>query len=259
MNEIRTFLAALMFFTRIPVKLNNPADLNRASRYFPLVGIIVGLIGAFFFGTAIFLFKDNLIASLFALAATLLTTGAFHEDGLADVADAFGGGWTKSRILEIMKDSRVGAFGVIALIVVIGLKIVLQARLSLTTTQFLLLYVSAHSVSRLMPVFMIRFMHYAREDDNSKSKPLATRISNTGLLIAIISALLPFAAYTYFTTFLMWLSIIPCILLTIYLGWYFNKWIDGYTGDCLGATQQLTEIIFYLTILAIWRFTLHAI
>jgi len=257
-NEIRTFLAALMFFTRIPVKLNSPTDLNRASRYFPLVGIIVGIIGALSFAGSFWLFRDHLIAAFVSLGITIFTTGAFHEDGLADVADAFGGGWTKARILEIMKDSRVGAFGVIALIVIIGLKIVTIAKLSLTTTGFPLIYISAHAISRLMPVFMIRFMNYSREDDSSKSKPVAVKISNTGMVIAVITALMPLAVYAWLTTSLVVLAIIPCGLLTWYLAWYYNKWINGYTGDCLGATQQLTEIIFYLSVLAICNYTSYA-
>lgn len=262
---IQTFLAALMFFTRIPVPPNNTADLNKASRYFPLVGIIVGTIGAVVFTISQYLFKDAFVAAFLSLAATLLTTGAFHEDGLADVADGFGGGWTKARILEIMKDSRVGAFGVITLITVIGSKICLLAKLSQnlsqdfsqhTTFTFALLYITAHSISRLMPVFQLRFMTYAREDDTSKSKPMATKISGAGLAVAVITALIPLFFLAYHSTPFVFISLVPCLLLTAYLSRYYNKWINGYTGDCLGATQQLSEIVFYLSILVIWNFTL---
>jgi adenosylcobinamide-GDP ribazoletransferase len=254
-KEIRVFLTALMFFTRIPMPKNlGVTDLNKSSRYFPLVGIIVGLIGALTFYGAFFLFKDFWIASFLSLGATLLVTGAFHEDGLADVADGFGGGWTKERILEIMKDSRVGAYGVIALIVVLGLKVSLVTKL----TNALILYVAAHSVSRVMPVFFLRFMHYSREDDQSKIKPLATQISWWGLFIAMVTGLLPLviAVLVFHFNVYLFLSLIPCGLLTLYLGWYFKKWIGGYTGDCLGATQQLNEVVFYLSVLALWRFLL---
>lgn len=254
-KEIRVFLTALMFFTRIPVPKNlGVADLSKSSRYFPLVGIIVGLIGALTFYGADFLFKDTWIAAFLSLGATLLVTGAFHEDGLADVADGFGGGWTKERILEIMKDSRVGAYGVIALIVVLGLKVSLVTKL----TDALILYVAGHSVSRIMPVFFLRFMHYSREDDQSKIKPLATQISWWGLFIAIITGLLPLviAVLVFHFSVYLFLSLIPCGLLTLYLGWYFKKWIGGYTGDCLGATQQLNEVVFYLSMLGLWRFLL---
>jgi adenosylcobinamide-GDP ribazoletransferase len=254
-KEIRIFLTALMFFTRIPVPRNlGVADLNKSSRYFPLIGIIAGCIGALTYYGAFFLFKDSWIASFLSLGATLLVTGAFHEDGLADVADGFGGGWTKERILEIMKDSRVGAYGVIALIVVLGLKVTLVSKL----TDALILYVAAHSVSRIMPVFFLRFMQYSREDDQSKIKPLATQISWWGLFIAIITGLLPLviAVLVFHFSVYLFLTVIPCGLLTLYLGWYFKKWIGGYTGDCLGATQQLNEVVFYLSVLALWRFLL---
>ncbi|MVT42954.1 adenosylcobinamide-GDP ribazoletransferase [Chitinophaga oryziterrae] len=278
-REIRVFLTALMFFTRIPVPKNiGVTDLNKSSRYFPLVGIIVGLTGALTYYGAFFLFKDPWIASFLSLGATLLVTGAFHEDGLADVADGFGGGWTKERILEIMKDSRVGAYGVIALIVVLGLKVTLVTKLTDTLltklsdplatkrtdilitnlADTLILYVAAHSVSRTMPVFFLRFMHYSREDDLSKIKPLATQISWWGLFTAIITGLLPLfiAVLAFHFNAYLFLSVIPCGLLTLYLGWYFKKWIGGYTGDCLGATQQLNELVFYLSVLALWRFLL---
>lgn len=256
-KEVRIFLAALMFFTRIPVPQNNMADLNKAGRYFPLVGIIVGLIGAVVFAISALLFRDNTIAALLSSGATLLTTGAFHEDGLADVADGFGGGWTKARILEIMKDSRVGAYGVIMLIIVIGLKIALLSKLGNITITFGLIYVSAHAVSRIMPVFLLRFMRYAREEDTaSKSKPLANKMSGAGFLVAITLGIIPLVILSVFTSVAVFLTLIPCGLLTLYLAGYFNKWINGYTGDCLGATQQLNEMMFYLSILLIWNYSL---
>lgn len=256
-KEVRIFLAALMFFTRIPVSQNTTADLNKASRYFPLVGIIVGLIGAVVFEISSRIFRDDAIASLLSVGATLLATGAFHEDGLADVADGFGGGWTKARILEIMKDSRVGAYGVIALIVVLLMKTVLLSKLGGHTEPFWLIYIAAHSVSRIMPVFLLRFMHYSREEDtDSKSKPIVNKISRTGFFIAIITGMIPLIILSVYTSAYVFLALIPCGLLTVYLAKYFNKWINGYTGDCLGATQQLNEIVFYLSMLAIWNYSL---
>ncbi len=264
-KEIRIFLTALMFFTRIPVPAgidHNTADLNKSGRYLPMVGILVGIAGAACFAAAYSLFKDIFTAVILSLVATLLITGAFHEDGLADVADGFGGGWTKQRILEIMKDSRTGAFGVIALIVILLLKICLLAKLALLMINthllpYCLLYIAAHALSRTMPVFMLRYMRYSREDDaTAKSKPLATRISWPGLSVAIITGLIPLLLLVYALHYSYWLllAIIPCGLLTWYLARFFHKWIGGYTGDCLGATQQLNEIIFYMGILAIWNY-----
>jgi adenosylcobinamide-GDP ribazoletransferase len=264
-KEVRIFLTALMFFTRIPVPKgidHNTADLNRSSRYFPMVGVIVGIIGAASFAAAHSLFKDIFIAVILSLITTLLLTGAFHEDGLADVADGFGGGWTKQRILEIMKDSLTGAFGVIALIVVLLLKICLLAKLALLMINthllsFCILYIAAHAFSRTMPVFLLRYMRYAREDDaTSKSKPLASTIGWPGFLVALVTGVVPLLLmiYTLHYAYLLLLVVIPCGLLTLYLSRFFHKWIGGYTGDCLGATQQLNEIIFYMGILAIWNY-----
>lgn len=264
-KEVRIFLTALMFFTRIPVPAgidSNTADMNRSARYFPMVGIIVGLAGATCFALANSLFKDIFTSVILSVIATLLITGAFHEDGLADTADGFGGGWTKQRILEIMKDSRTGAFGVIALIVVLLLKVCLLAKLALLMINthllpFCLLYVAAHAFSRAMPVFLLRYMQYSREDDaTARSKPLATRISGTGFFIALITGLIPLLLliYALHYSYLLLLVVIPCGLLTLYLARFFRKWIGGYTGDCLGATQQLNEITFYMGILAIWNY-----
>ncbi len=268
-DELRIFLTALMFLTRLPVPKNidhNTADLNKSSRYFPAVGIVVGLIGAVIFLISFLIFRDVLISSFLSLGGTILATGAFHEDGLADTVDGFGGGWTKTRILEIMKDSRIGAFGVISLTLVIGLKIYLLSKLAamiitknqLSFIEFGLIYISAHSISRVMPVFLLRFMEYAREDDTSKIKPLATQITWSGFIIAIIFGAMPLLSFICIvnTSVYLLLSILPCGLFTLYLATYFKKWIGGYTGDCLGATQQLNEIIFYLAIVVLWNFTL---
>jgi adenosylcobinamide-GDP ribazoletransferase len=264
-KELRIFLTALMFFTRIPVPSSinhDTADLNKSGRYFPTVGILVGVIGAVCYAAAYWLFKDIFTAVILSVMGTLLTTGAFHEDGLADVADGFGGGWTRQRILEIMKDSRVGAFGVIALIMVLLLKVCLLAKLALLMSNqhllpFCLLYVAAHALSRAMPVFLLRFMDYSREDDASaKSKPLATKISGVGLLLAVVTGLLPLLLLIILLhhSYLLLLVLLPCGLLTLYMARFFRKWIGGYTGDCLGAIQQLNELIFYMGILAIWNF-----
>lgn len=264
-QELRIFLSSLMFFTRIPVPSgidHNTADLNRSGRYLPMVGILVGIIGAACFTAAHALFKDIFTAVILSLIATLLVTGAFHEDGLADVADGFGGGWTKQRILEIMKDSRTGAFGVIALIVILLLKVCLLAKLALLMINtrlpaFCLLYVAAHAFSRTMPVLLLRYMPYAREDDaTSKSKPLAAKISWPGCCVALITGLVPLLLliYALHYTYLLLLVVVPCGLLTLYLARFFRKWIGGYTGDCLGAVQQLNEITFYMGILAIWNY-----
>jgi len=122
--QIRYFLTAVLFFTRIPCPKwvdHSPEFINKSSRYFPLVGMVVGGIGALgYFGSQFVLPID--IAIIISMIATVWITGAFHEDGFADVCDGFGGGWTKEKILTIMKDSRLGTFGVSGLIFILGLK-----------------------------------------------------------------------------------------------------------------------------------------
>lgn len=253
-REILYFRAALMFFTRLPAGHNITVELQSASRYLPVIGILVGAAGGAAYYLGHLLFKDVHVAVLLSVIVTLLMTGGFHEDGLADAADGFGGGWTKTKILEIMKDPRTGAFGVMSLVTTIGLKVFVLARLgTIMPEQFFLIYISGHTVSRVAPLFLMRFLDYARVDDSSKVRSVMAPLGIGALLFAIVTALVPMAVLNIDAA---WYSIIPCALLTAYLGWYFQKWIDGYTGDCLGATQQLNELVFYLGILAIWNFTL---
>src|SRR6186713_2527843 len=130
-KELRIFFTALMFYTRIPCPKNidhNPDYLNKASRYFPLIGWIVGGIcfGVYYLSSFVFSVE---IALILSIIAGILTTGAFHEDGFADVCDAFGGGWTKEKILLIMKDSRLGSYGVIGMMAILFCKFLLLKEL----------------------------------------------------------------------------------------------------------------------------------
>lgn len=253
-REILYFRAALMFFTRLPAGHNINAGLQSAARYLPMIGILVGATGATVYYLGHLLFKDPYVAVVLSVVATLLMTGGFHEDGLADVADGFGGGWTKEKILEIMKDPRTGAYGVMALVCSLGLKIFVLAKLGiLLPDQFFLIYVCGHTISRVTPLYLMRFLAYARLDGTSKIGVVNTAVSISALVFATITGFIPLAILGVEAA---WISAIPCATLTLYLGWYFQKWIDGYTGDCLGATQQLNELIFYLCLLAIWNYTL---
>lgn len=179
-EEIRIFFTALMFYTRIPCPKNidhSPEYINKATRYFPLIGWIVGAISFIVFCLSLFLFDTN-IAVLFSLIAGVLVTGAFHEDGLADVFDGFGGGWTKAKILEIMKDSRVGAYGVISLIFLFSVKYfsLYDLLLKIDKTNYLLtvlLFISYHSLARFTAINIAFTSQYSREDETSKAKPIA--------------------------------------------------------------------------------------
>jgi adenosylcobinamide-GDP ribazoletransferase len=272
-REWNVFRSTIMFLTRIPVGNDLPHDpvlLQHTPKYFAVVGWLVGGVGAAVFGAAMYWFNQS-FSILLSMAATILLTGAFHEDGFADVCDAFGGGWTKESILTIMKDSRLGTYGVVGIVLMLMAKFMLLQMLlpinalamyneggkvfqsgaigSLTSIQFALLLMAGHSVSRLAPVTIIQQYHYVTDIDASKSKPLASsQLPMVHLIVAVITALLPLLFLPHF----VWLALIPVAVARIWLARYFNKWIGGYTGDCLGATQQVCEITFYAAVVAIY-------
>jgi adenosylcobinamide-GDP ribazoletransferase len=262
-KELHIFFTALMFYTRIPCPKNidhNPDYLNKASRYFPLIGWIVGGISFAFYciGTVLF---TNEIAVILAMIIGILTTGAFHEDGFADVCDGFGGGWTKEKILLIMKDSAIGAYGAIGVVLLFLLKFIALSELvrsSIITNHYslitiLLLFVSTHSISRLAAISIVFTHEYSREDASSKNKPIAQNFTWKEVAGAFFFGLLPLVILSFFRWQLI-LVLVPIFIARYFLARYFQKWIDGYTGDCLGATQQVCEVIFYLSIIGLWKF-----
>lgn len=254
-KEINIFLTALMFFTRIPVppNIDHSHDmLQKAARYFSWVGLLVGAIGGCVFLLSSYAFSPALSLA-FSMLATILTTGAFHEDGFADCCDAFGGGWTKSKILAIMKDSRLGTYGVVGLIVILGFKFLLIMELFgyQQPQKIALFMIAGHSISRIMAVSIMQQYEYVQDIDTSKSKPLADRkLTSKELTIAIIGSLITFV----FLPPIFLITWIPVIFVRWYAGRYFKKWIGGYTGDCLGATQQICENTFYISVLLISKY-----
>ncbi|MEN2402981.1 adenosylcobinamide-GDP ribazoletransferase [Flavobacterium sp. MC2016-06] len=262
-KELHIFFTALMFYTRIPCPKNinhNPDYLNKATRYFPLVGWIVGSISFLaFYISSLFLSVET--AVILAFIASILTTGAFHEDGFADVCDGFGGGWTKEKILLIMKDSAIGAYGAIGLVLLFLLKfktlsesiLIFNTNNSNSVLQIFLLFVSAHALSRLAAISIIFTNEYSRDDATSKSKPIAKKNTWKEFFGAFFFGLIPLLVLSYFK-YQFLLVLIPVFLTRYFLARYFQKWIDGYTGDCLGATQQVCEVVYYLSILFVWKF-----
>lgn len=258
-KELHIFFTCLMFYTRIPCPKNithHPDYLNKATRYFPFIGWIVGSISFLVFYLLSF-FLSTEIAVILAIIASILTTGAFHEDGFADVCDGFGGGWTKEKILMIMKDSAIGAYGAIGLVLLFLLKFkLLSESILLFTNNILLiflLFISAHSLSRLAAISIIFTHEYSRDDASSKSKPIAKQYTWKEVFGSFFFGLIPLLVFSYFDLKFL-LAIIPVFITRYFLARYFQKWIDGYTGDCLGATQQVCEVIFYLSILFLWKF-----
>jgi adenosylcobinamide-GDP ribazoletransferase len=252
--QLELFFTALGFFTRIPVPAWvpwSPGRLNHAARYFPLVGWVVGLVGAAVFVALARLLPASL-AVLLSMAATIRLTGAFHEDGWADAWDGLGGGWDKLQALTIMKDSRIGSYGTIALTLMLLTKALALIELAARGPGWAALaLVVAHPLSRLASTSLIHRLEYVREDESAKSKPLARRLGGAELAIAAAGGLAP----------LVLLPLVPAtcalaaaLLVTFYASRLFRRRLGGYTGDCLGAAQQGAELAIYLGILASWSF-----
>lgn len=251
MHQLRLFFTALQFFTRLPIPRwvgFDPAWLNQASRYFPLVGVVVALITAAVYAVAAWWLPAP-VAAVLSTAAGIYATGAFHEDGFADMCDGFGGGMTPERVLEIMKDSRIGAYGAIGIICLLALKLVTLSMLPPYAAIGALLV--AHPLSRLMATALIWRLDYARAE--GKAKPLAQKMGDAEFLIAAATAIAPMLLVAA----LRWLpqaALISGILAAALAAWWLARKcvrrIAGYTGDCLGAVQQVTEVVFYLCALA---------
>ena len=272
-READYFFGALRFFTRLPVPAwvgHSSEALNHSARYFPLVGILVGVLGGLTFLLAAYLLPASL-ALILSMAATLLVTGAFHEDGFADAVDGFGGGWSKAQVLAIMKDSRVGSYGAIAVALMLLAKF--NALYELPDEWIAPALVAAHAASRFCSTTLIFALNYVREENPpaspprdgedcgsqaapaqgpeqivwAKSKPLATRMGAGELAVAAVFGLAPLAL-------LPWQAAAAGLALgaaiTLLAARYFVKRIGGYTGDCLGATQQLAELAIYFGIAA---------
>ncbi|MDR2188716.1 MAG: adenosylcobinamide-GDP ribazoletransferase [Azonexus sp.] len=248
-REAAYFFAAIRFFTRLPVPArvgHSAAMLDAAARYFPAVGLLVGALAALVYLAALPLWPPA-VAALLSMAATIYLTGAFHEDGLADTADGLGGGWDKTRILEIMQDSRLGSFGAVALWLGLTGKFVLLCAIAPPLAPLAML--AAHAVSRYAATLLLASMNYVRDDSNSKAKPLATRLSAGGLAVATAFAVLGLLPLPWPEALM---GCLLAALATLWLAAKFRRWLGGYTGDCLGATQQVAEIAFYLGVLAAW-------
>jgi len=251
------WLVALGFFTRIKIKpLPNfeQAWLNQASRYYGLVGLLVGALSAGAYWLCA-LFLPQSIAILLAMIASVLITGGFHEDGLADTWDGFGGGWSIAQKLTIMKDSRLGTYGTLALILALLLKFQLLLELATLSSPSLLSVIiasliSAHCLSRILAVSLIFDQVYVRDIDSSKVKPMTEQQSSSELTILLCSALLVLLVMpvALFATIIA----VQLILRLVIVKWY-RAQLGGYTGDLLGQAQQLSELVIYITILAFYR------
>jgi adenosylcobinamide-GDP ribazoletransferase len=237
-----------MFFTRIPLPLlpdYDPADLQRSSAYFPLIGWLTGGAAALAWWGAMQVWPPA-VASGLSLAATLLLTGAFHEDGFADLCDGFGSGAPRERVLEIMRDSRIGAFGAIGLALMLTLKWQSVAALPAQPAWLVpALVFAAHAVSRGASGTLMTTLAYV--SGQGKAKPLATTLRGWRLALSLVFALAPFALLPP----RFWWTLPAVAAARGVMAWLCKRRIGGYTGDCLGATQQVCEAAFYLCALAL--------
>ncbi|MTG97739.1 MULTISPECIES: adenosylcobinamide-GDP ribazoletransferase [Myroides] len=254
-RELTYFCTAIMFFTRIPIPFHLPYNneiMNKSQKYFPLVGLVVGLLAALAYYISQLVFPND-ISIILSVCLTVLLTGAFHEDGFTDSCDAFGGGYGKENIMTIMKDSRIGAYGVIGILLLLILKIVTLVHLShLSLSLVIFAIICGHTTSRFHAGMTIYTHQYVQDIDKSKSKPLASKkLPWNNILLSLIITLLPYLLYQ---NWLLLLAFPISYLGKIYLSYYFKKHIGGYTGDCLGAIQQICEVIFYLSILGLCKY-----
>lgn len=254
----RVLATAWMCFTRVPAPkpLMRHADgqqqsLEEAVRLFPLFGIAIGACAALVFMGANYLFEDKALAVLLSMISTILITGALHEDGLGDFFDGFGGGWwSRERILEIMKDSRTGTFGVLALVLAVLVKF--AALMALPVALIPAALIAAHAFSRFASGSFFFTDHYARANDKSHFKPMAKgQMGRRDFVILTLFGLAPMALLGDWRYVLL----VPVLWLVRQLfGRWFIRKLDGYTGDCLGATQQVVELAFYLGVIAFGKF-----
>lgn len=252
-EEIHIFFSAVIFYTRIPAPawvIHHDAYLSKNIKYFPLIGWIVGGIAAGVYGLTFLVFSPS-VAVMLSMLASVWVTGAFHEDGLADTCDGFGGGWTQQRILDIMKDSRIGTYGTLGLVLALLLKFNLL--LSLPHQLVPQVFIAGHAVSRFSAASLRLSLSYVRKNEDSKAKPIGKEpFALSHASIAGVFGLLPLFVLLDIRYGLV---LVPLLLLRWYLARYFFKWIGGYTGDCLGAAQQVSEVVFYLSVLGIAKQT----
>jgi adenosylcobinamide-GDP ribazoletransferase len=251
---IKHFLLAVQFFTRIPITGRlahwigySPEMLRASNAHFAGIGWIVGAVSALVYVALVLGLPTAyapLIAAALSTATTVLLTGGFHEDGLADLADGLGGSFERERALEIMKDSRIGAFGAMALVLALLAKCALLAALgSFEAWPAAVLIVGSHVISRALPMGLVALLPHV----GSKSKPLADQISSRGLWSNFlwVLALLP-GIFIGFVAINFIVGVFCASIAWVWMLWRLRKRLQGFTGDALGATQQVCEIAFLL-------------
>ncbi len=258
---INDIFAALMFFTRLPWwRIHSvPADsFKRIVGYWPLVGWLTGGVTVTVFWLATELHFHVILAVLLAFSARLLLTGALHEDGLADFFDGFGGGRTRERILAIMKDSHIGTYGVLGLMMYVVLWLASAVVLTDKLGEYMLIVFFVGDIwSKWCASQIINILPYARKEDECKIKKIYARMSPTAFLTGLLFAVVPLAGCMFsggglFLALRIWTSAVAPVVTMLLLVLYMRHRLGGYTGDCCGATFLLCELSFLLTMNSVW-------
>lgn len=256
--EYRLLLVAIQFLTRLPVPPfihYNPQWLHQSSRHFPAVGLLVGLLcaGVFWLGSILF---TPLVAAVISTVFGIRLTGAFHEDGLADSCDGLGGGLTRERTLTIMKDSRLGTYGVLGLVSALLLKVTLLASMPLSVA--IIALIIGHTASRLLCISLLALLPYGGEIEHAKAKPMAQQLtplqgvlSSGWLILAGVLVTIIFPNTMHQIGLGQWLlTLLLALIATDYMRRLLYRRLEGYTGDGLGATQQVSEVAIYIGLAA---------
>ena len=251
-NTSNKILAAFIYFTRLPFyRIANVPRwyYSTVVEHWPLVGWLTGGIMAavLYFGSWIFPYS---VAVILAMASRVLITGAFHEDGLADFLDGFGGGGNdRQRILDIMKDSHIGTYGVLGLVFYeLMLFIIL---FNIPPMLAALSIFAGDAFCKMISAQIIVQMPYARTEEQAKSKIVYRQFSISSGISLAVQGLLPMIPLFYFYHSILRpeiIILIPCLVM-FYLSTLMRRKIHGYTGDCCGAMFLLCESSYYLTIL----------
>lgn len=256
--EYRLLLVAIQFLTRLPVPPfihYNPQWLHQSSRHFPAVGLLVGLLcaGVFWLGSILF---TPLVAAVISTVFGIRLTGGFHEDGLADSCDGLGGGLTRERTLTIMKDSRLGTYGVLGLVSALLLKVTLLASMPLSVA--IIALIIGHTASRLLCISLLALLPYGGEIEHAKAKPMAQQLtplqgvlSSGWLILAGVLVTIIFPNTMHQIGLNQWLlTLLLALIATDYMRRLLYRRLEGYTGDGLGATQQVSEVAIYIGLAA---------
>ena len=238
-RQVDLLVCATQFLTRLPTpQLTNFQGewITRSARYFPIVGQLVGGVCALIWWVGQ-RFWPGTPAAVLAVAAGVLTTGGFHEDGLADTADGLGGGQTREARLLIMKDSRLGSFGALAIGLVLVLKVALLARLG--SANGALALVAIHGGGRAAAVVAMAALPYAGDVETAKSKPTPNGVAAWEAFAALAFAAWPFALFPPYPALLGVSLAVVAAACTALIS---RRLIGGVTGDVLGAIEQLGEV-----------------